>query len=310
MEFISHARSAHLDAILDADKVRVASPFLSDGTVARINNNRHKKFELITRLPTTYNYPAAFIENDPRPLRNAMERMGTKFKLYALPTLHAKLYINSSDSWTGSANFTQNGFSGKQELLLRFNGVNAELDRIFCVYKAQAALVSKANLNALISWIDDGLTEVGFRSSNAASTLDEPEGGGASYDSFLKWLAAYKGPHKQEAKTLLDRANGGNQMSGHVATGFNGVASFLRMNPDLRARLKAYNNTNFGPEILTPLSNFIKKHGNKYKGPNGGQWRNYLSVKIGGVQTTGGAGNSIVTKSLLLMPYYLDSKNI
>ena len=310
MQFISHAKAAVLDTILDSNEVKIASPFLSKNTVSRISTNRHKRFELITRLPRTYHSPVAFIENDPLPLFEAAERMGAKFKLYALPTVHSKIYLNEQNSWTGSANFTDNGFSGKPELLIDFGEKSPDLDAIFKTYVNQSRIVTKKDLRTLLTWLDAGLTEVALRGGNAIATADEPEASGASYEDFVGWLGKYKGPHQADAVVLLNRAKGGNQMSGHVASAFNGVTSFLRKNPALRQAVKKYSNTSFGQEITAPLSAFIKKHGDSYRGPNGGKWRNYLSTRLGGRQTTGGAGNTIVKRTLILLPSYLDHRNL
>ncbi|WP_310084329.1 MULTISPECIES: restriction endonuclease PLD domain-containing protein [unclassified Sphingopyxis] len=304
MRFISHALPSDLDVILDSDKVHVVSPFLSEKTISRININRHKTFSLITRLPKSYNFPSAFIENDPKPLLDAMQRMGSKFRLYALPPVHAKIYINEASSWTGSANFTANGFSGKPEILVDFEQVHPELSRTFRTYLQQSTLITKQNLKALIGWIDEGLTEIS-RPGASKATQDEPEAAGASYESFLAWLRTYQGAHKRDAKVLLNRAEGGNQMSGHVAIAFNGVMSFLRKNPNLISNLLA-NTTGYpGTEVMQPLANFIRQHGDAYKGPRGGKWRSYLSTDLGGRQTGGGAGNVIVRRTLVLIPAYL-----
>lgn len=309
MQFISHANSSHLDTILDSDKVSIISPFLSGKTVSRIDNNRHTAFSIVTRLPSSYNYPSAFIENDPAPLLDAMERMGSKLKVYALPPVHSKIYINENSSWTGSANFTSNGFSGKPELLIDFEEVDSELSKITKLYISSSTRITKQNLKSLLEWIDDGLTEVASRGGSTASP-DMPEAGGASYSDFLAWLRKYKGLHLADAKILVDRADGGNQMSGHVAIAFNGVASFLRKNPNLRTALMANTSGKPGPEVMKPLSKFIKKHGDSYQGPRGGKWRNYLSSDLGGRQTSGGAGNVIVRRTLVLLPAYLKSRGL
>jgi hypothetical protein len=308
MRFISHAQPGDLDTILDSDKVHVVSPFLSAKTVSRISSNRHKTFNLITRLPRLYNFPSAFIENDPKPLLDAMQRMGSKFRIYALPPVHAKIYINETSSWMGSANFTANGFSGKPEILIDFEQVHPELSRTFRTYLQQSTLITKQNLKALVGWIDEGLTEISRHGASKASQ-DEPESAGASYESFVAWLRTYQGVHKRDAQVLLNRAEGGNQMSGHVAIAFNGAMSFLRKNPGLLSNLLANKTGHPGPEVMQPLANFIRQHGDAYQGPRGGKWRNYLSTELGGRQTGGGAGNVIVRRTLILIPAYLRDRS-
>lgn len=236
--------------------------------------------------------------------------MGPKLKIYALPSIHSKIFLNKDRSWTGSANFTNNGFSGKPELLIKFDDVDPNLDKIFGNYLKQSVLVAKSSLMKLQRWIDKGLTEIDCRASRTQQTPDEPESGVASYNDFLTWLANYKQKHKSDAKTLLDRARGGNQMSGHVALAFNGVTSFLRKNPQVRELIDYNTWTQVKPIALKPLASFIKKYGDDYRGPNGGYWRNYLSTDLGGYQTTGGAGNTIVKRCVLLLPQYLDDRGL
>lgn len=310
MRFTGFANPADLDEILDSDAVRVVSPFLSSITLDRISSNRHKSFSLITRLPTSYNSPIAFIENDPAPIIAAIDRMGTKLRILALPSVHSKIFLNENYSWTGSANFTNNGFSGKPELLIRFDGVEPNLDKIFEKYEGQSYLVSKSKLLKLQDWINKGLTEIDSRASRTHQTPDEPEAGVVSYSDFLKWLGSYNGKHKNIATILADRADGGNQMSGHVALAFNGVTSFLRKNPEIRRIIDYKNWTQAEDSALMPLANFIKKYGDEYRGPRGGFWRKYLSTDLGGRQVNGGAGNSIVKRSVLLLPQYLDERGL
>lgn len=111
-----------LDEILLGRSINIASPFYSASTIKMLNMDNAEKVSFITRLPNQYNMPVAYIENDPAPLKRLLERSGNKFSLYALPSLHAKLFMNENSVWMGSANFTLNGFSGKQEIVAKFPG--------------------------------------------------------------------------------------------------------------------------------------------------------------------------------------------
>jgi hypothetical protein len=48
-----------------------------------------------------------------KPLKHAMDQLGSALMVFALPTVHAKLYLAQEQAWLGSANFTRNGFSKK-----------------------------------------------------------------------------------------------------------------------------------------------------------------------------------------------------
>jgi hypothetical protein len=310
MDVTGYAGIEDLEAILDSSSVAVASPFLSPWTLERINPNRHNSFRLITRLPTSFNAPEAFIENDPRPIKNAMELLGRKLAVFALPTLHAKMFFNEHSSWVGSANFTNNGFSGKQELLLRFDGQHPELHSIYKQYIAESKSVSILDINKLIRWMEMGLTEIDNRKSKLGSSPDESELSNASYSDFVNWLSSHNGVKRSIAKHLFVRSTGVNNMSGHIYPAFNGTLSFLRKNPMLITRLEPVTDAQIPADIISKISAFIKKYGDEYRGTKGGYWRSYLSTALGGNQDRGGAGNTVVKKCLVILPLYMKDRGL
>ena len=82
------------------------------------------------------------------------------------------------------------------------------------------------------------------------------------------------------------------------------------MNPDKASKLFSLNDTEIPTAILDHVAAFIKKYGDEYRGTQGGYWRRYLSDSLGGTQTAGGAGNTIVKKCLVLLPIYMRDRGL
>ena len=228
-EIISFPTEEHLKKLLRQPQIDIVSPFHSGGTLKKLRKDRHKKIRLITRLPTVYHSPPASLDNDPRPLRDAMERLGNRLEVFALPEVHAKLYLGAKHSWLGSSNFTINGFSSKEEILLRFDGLPADLSSVFTSYKGKSEKIALAQMEKLVRWVKLGLTRtrptiIKKTAPGQDVAADDPVTSAASYDDFKAWLAGGAGPKKY----ILDRINGKNAMSGHAYLDFNGTAAFLR----------------------------------------------------------------------------------
>lgn len=299
-----------LNAILNSEKLDVVSPFLSKWSLRKIDPEKHKLFRLITRLPEVYHAPVAYLDNDPAPILQAMIAMGKKLQIFALPTVHAKLYMNENSSWVGSANFTKNGFSKKPELLLKFDETPASLVTVFKDYKAQSTLVSLENVQKLNRWCEMGLTKIRSDNPDKNSSPDEAVKVAASFQDFVDWLGKGSGPKQTARKQILAQVNGLNQMSGHVYPAFNGVLAFLRTHPKFIPDLKTANASAIPDDVITSVAKFIRKYGDEYRGVNGGYWRSYLSTQLGGRQVGGGAGNAVVKRSLALLPIYMHDRGL
>ena len=293
-----------LDEILLGRSINIASPFYSASTVNMLNMDNAENVSFITRLPDQYNMPVAYVENDPTPLKRLLERSGNKFSLYALPTLHAKLFMNENSVWMGSSNFTLNGFSGKQEIVAKFSGKQDPWSKIFKSYLSDATRVTQADLDRLIQWIKDGLTRVNRMPEPEDEQVGKTRSAPYSFEDFASWLREKRAPLPELRKHLYERVQGKNFMSGHVRAGFYGATAFL-VTDEGRMKLLAATGTGDVPaQILEDFAEFVRKFGDQYRGPRGGRWRNYLSTKLGGTQTKGGAGDIIVKRCLSLIPLY------
>lgn len=297
-----------LNDIASGSKISVASPFYSSAALNLIAKRRIKSMVFITRLPTQYIMPSAFIENDPNPLADLFSKMNDRLNVYALPSLHAKLYLKDKMAWVGSANLTLNGFSGKPEIVIRFKDTESYWSGVFSDYRSRANLVSKTDLAKLKKWIDLGLTKV--RSQD--NTVERPSGETAyaplTFEDFVEWLAEPGQPHSSIRKHILERVKGKNFMSGHVPPAFHGALAFLRLNSEHRNRLERVSDVSIPADILSEFASFVDEYGDEYRGSQGGYWRNYLSTRLGGAQRSGGAGDTVAKKCLVLIPAYLNAR--
>ena len=294
-----------LEKIVSGRSLRIASPFYSPGLMRSIFKSNIEKLTLITRLPGQYTSPTSFIENDPKPILELLDKFNCNLKVYALPSLHAKLYTRDNKVWVGSSNFSHNGFSGKPEIIIQFSDRANEWLKIFNEYKKLASPVNISDLLKLQNWIDRNLTKIKNSDRNISHSNSEASHPALSFEDFVDWLSHSDQPHSNIRQHLVDSVQGKHYMSGHVPYGFHGAMTFLRQNSDLFEVLGKVENQKIPESVLSRFAFFIEENGDEYRGPRGGVWRNYLSTKLGGKQTRGGAGDTIAKKCLILVPAYL-----
>ena len=284
------------------------SPFYSSASLGKINPKKTKSVSFITRLPDEYSMPPSFIDNDPAPLVKLHSKMGESLSVYALPELHAKLYLHECATWVGSSNFTNYGFSGKQELLIQFKGKSEELQQVFDRYLDDAVQITMHNLSDLSRWTSLGLTTIRGQHHAITGIYKKTSKTPFSIEDFDEWLADSTQPHPKTRKHIHDRLHGHNQMSGHVRMAFNGVMAFINKNSKLMSSLVHINDQSIPDDILEKFRAFIHEFGDEYRGAQGGYWRKYLSTQLGGEQTAGGAGDIIPKKCLVLVPAYITAR--
>lgn len=293
------------DEITDGDTLDIISPFYSAWSIGRLPARPTTRIRLITRLPEQYHSAPFVLENDPRPLKKAMDKLGSRLTIFALPSVHAKLYICPQTAWLGSANFTRNGFSGKGELLLRISPVQDNIRATFHRFIGQSVRVQATDVSFLINCLRDGITKLALQPSAGGALGDNLETiASVSYEEFATWLAS-----RPDAGYILDRVSNKNRMSGHVYSGFYGVSAFLRLNPKL-GRALAKSEPGAESMTLEKLADFVRKYGSKFGGPRGGTWNSKLSIRLGGLQSGGGAGDVVVKHLLPLVASYLRHKRV
>ena len=307
-EIISFPTTSELNRILGEGPIDLISPFYSGWSLQKLMPDRHSRVRFITRLPSSFLSPPPFLENDPKPLQAAMSRLGNALTVYALPHVHAKLYLTPATGWVGSSNFTRNGFSGIGELLLRFSPPSRALRRTFDIFRVRAKPVTEENIQFLVDNVRLGLTRLSPDLDAGKDSPDASIDAVSSYDDFAKWLKGRNG--NENALYINERMHNKYRMSGHVYSGFHGTFIFLRENQVIGRELLKTPGLPIPDKILDELSKFVRRYGDKFGGPRGGTWRSKLSVRLGGVQTGGGAGDVMVKRLLIEVPRYMNHKHL
>lgn len=308
MKIIPFPTITELNRILSDNKIDIVSPFYSGWALQKLTPKRHSKVRFITRLPTSFSSPPPFLDNNPRPLAEAMSRLGDSLTVYGLPNVHAKLYLTDTSGWLGSANFTRTGFSGIAELLLRFTPPSDDLRDAFDMFRNESQRVTEKNVEFLVRNVQSGLTRLRPDLEVSKTSGDVPIEDAISYDDFEKWLVRNK--RHDNAGYIVARIHNKFRMSGHAYSGFHGTFSFLSKNPHLRRRLLKTRHDAIPNDILDRLSDFVQQFGDRFGGPRGGTWRSKLSVRLGGVHTGGGAGDTLVKRLLIEVARYMKQKDL
>jgi hypothetical protein len=293
-----------IDRILNCSTIDIVSPFYSRWALRKLEKRRYSRVRLITRLPNEYHTAPTFLENDPRPLKITMKKLGIDLQVFRFPSVHAKLYLSTDSAWAGSANFTQNGFSGKAELLLNFPPPFNDLSEIFDRYLTKSVRINIDNIQFLIDCVKLGLTTLSPERQIRPESPDTPVAEAVSYEDFGEWLKS----RGQEGQYLIDRIGNKYRMSGHVFSGYHGILAFLMKEKGIGSRLLGVGSPN--ERILIRLAGFVKKYGSKYGGPRGGIWNSKLSRRLGGTQSGGGAGDVVVKRLLIEVPQYMRHKHL
>ncbi len=304
---ITFPTALELDSILNEDRIDIVSPFYSRWALQKLTPARHARVRIITRLPITFLSPPTFLDNDPRPLKDVMSRLGNALSVYALPTVHAKLYLNNNAGWLGSANFTQNGFSGIGELILRCGPPLEDLKSAFEDFRKEATPITDDNVQFLVESVRSGLTRLRPKPEGSEFSGDIPTSDTVTYEDFGQWLRRRR---SEIATYLTQRMHNKYRMSGHAYSGFHGTYRFLLKNPETGRILLAQRDLPIPDGILDKLAVFVRRYGDKFGGPRGGTWKSKLSTRLGGVQIGGGAGDVLVKRLLIEVPRYMHEKQL
>ena len=125
-------------------------------------------------------------------------------------------------------------------------------------------------------------------------------------EDFGAWLS----PSNPTQLAIINSLKNKNRMVGHAYSAFNGVLQFLLRNPSIAKDIIANPSASTSEGVTSKLTAFIVKYGDKYGGPRGGTWRSKLSTKLGGIQTTGGAGDTVVRRFMVTLPKYMRQRSL
>jgi hypothetical protein len=204
----------------------------------------------------------------------------------------------------GERKFHSQRLLQKGELLVRVSPCGDDLPKIFRSFLSASTRVSKSDVDFLISCVGSGLTKIDPIQNFGVESGDVPVSEAISYEDFGRWLES-----QDDSDYIRDRISNKNRMSGHVYSGFHGISSFILKNPDIARQLLKGKRSD-DAAILDRLGDFVRRYGAKFGGPRGGTWNSKLSVRIGGTQSGGGAGDAVVKRLLIDVPRYMRDKNL
>jgi hypothetical protein len=217
--------------------------------------------------------------------------------LYCSPDAHAKAYVGKSGALVGSANLTLRGFGGGLELLQYSHG-HSSVDfvrRRLTKYCKRMDRVEIKMLEAFIKQNEKRITEL-RRNVRNEDRLPRLHSGQrrhfGDYDGFLNWLHSLK---SVSAKEVYERANGKNQLSGHIHRNFYGLRQFFLAYPemiDMFVKLDSDAYKLSADRIQEKrLKKFVKQYANDEEDFVLNIWKTYLPVECGG--RAGGHGGTI-----------------
>lgn len=298
-----------LQSVIAGRQLKFIAPFVRRGALDYIVPLSHDMVKLIVRLPRTVNDPLVRLDNDPRDLIDLIDRMGPKIRIFALPGVHTKLYLNGVHAYYGSANFTSTGFGGKPESLLSTTdpATYQLFQEFFDRYLSESTRVTMPYLNVLRRRLELG--EIEYTSNPEHPDSLTARKGGDDVADFRNWLAELNELDGDYIEDRFDPAAGYN-MGGHVQSAFPGLRQFLRENLDLIPSLarQHYTQRTFwqqNPEPIRRLRDFVILKGHGFPANGGGAWRYKLPPFLGGPGPNGGGkGSGLIARMLIYLSRY------
>lgn len=307
-ELIDRPSQYTLDRVLDGACLDLVAPFATRGALQQLDPARHDRVRIVTRLPRPFDALPRRLDNDPRHFIDLMARFGRNVHVYAMPSVHTKLYLNGSEAFYGSANLTSFGFGSNPESLLVTSDTSTyrRLSAMFSDYRTRSERVSKAFLDKLARYLLRGALEYSPAPEQPVLLRANPVGDDEAH--FRSWLRRQPGYDPVYIEARFDPASGYN-MVGHAQSGFPGIRAFLRDNLDLIPTLA---NATYSPrafwrshqDVASRLREFIILRGHGFPAAGGGDWRRKLPASLGGWSTGGGRGSGLVARLLIFLARY------
>lgn len=290
---IDRPGQATLTRLLNGPRLDLIAPFARRGPLAQLDPAHHQRVRLIVRLPRPGDPLPKRLENDPRDLIAVLNRFGAQASVFGLPGVHTKLYLNGTEAFYGSANFTNFGFGGNPESLLATTdaGTYADLAALFATYLAASTRLSLAHLRQLEQALLAGRVEYMATPEQPVILRRNAAADGAA--AFRAWLATQPGQDPIYIEDRFDPARGYN-MGGHVQSALPGIRAFLGDNLDLIPVLAqaTYSQHRFWyayPTAKARFADFVQTQGHRFPGNGGGAWARKLPTSLGGQPGFGGA---------------------
>jgi hypothetical protein len=296
-----------LRAILRGGSPTLVTAYYGGGMLRRMAADAPAGIQLLVRMPVPSMAIPKVLPNDPTPLLAFMKRR-TSAQVFASSSIHAKIFVSDAQAIIGSANLSGTGFSGAAEACLSTTdtGSIAILRTAAQDFIAGSEAIDQRYVRALVAAVEAGQSSVSVApdATLASQILEEGQAGNPSFDSFKDWLGRQKRP---EARELLEYANGRNNMSGHVYTGYHGLCLMFRMDPGWARTLISKNwMAPSIPHEMQRISGFVGQNPGLIRGKVSAVWEDsYLPRNLGGSVGGGGAGEGVLRRMMTLIPRFL-----
>ena len=303
-----------LARLMNGARLDLIAPFARRGPLEQLDRARHHRVRIIVRLPRPGDPLPTRLENDPRDLIALVRRLGSQVSVFGLPGVHTKLYLNGTEAFYGSSNFTNFGFGENPESLLSTSdpGTYASLSAMFTNYLGASTRLSIGYLGQLTRALLNGRVE--YIATPEQPVILKRNAAADSEAAFRAWLATQPGPDPTYIEARFDPAQGYN-MGGHVQSALPGIRAFLSDNLDLIPVLARANYTPHGFWRANAVAQlrfcqFVQTEGHRFPGHAGGAWSRKLPVSLGGQPgfggTAGGRGSGLIARMLIYLSRYAE----
>jgi hypothetical protein len=219
---------------------------------------------------------------------------GTQVELAIGKFAHAKFYVGSEAALIGSANLTTRGLAGLgHEAMSHFSLKSPAQASVRAGISRYMAGLQRIKLDELESFVAENLEIVcAKRKKQNYPNLesrppkivqsDRPDRLG-TYNEFLNWL---KNVNSEAAIEILARANGKNNLSGHIYRNFFGLRQYLLYAPDTQRRFAKESEDDYrlskDPDTESEIRGFVLNHASDEDNFSLETWKTYLPQECGG----------------------------
>jgi hypothetical protein len=315
-DLIDRPDAATLTDVVSGRRLDLIAPFSRRFALDRLRPGDHDTVRIITRLPPPGVPIPRLLDNDPGDFVRLLERMGQRVRVFGLPAVHTKLYLNGTAAYFGSANFTGGGFGRRPEALLvtTDQATYAHLAALFDEYLQESVRLPLGHLRALRQSLERGRTAL-IAAPEQPVTLRRNRRGDDEAD-FRNWLPLGRDGDADYIEARFD-PGAGYAMTGHTQSAFPGIRAFLRDNLDLVPSLAAasYVKRLFWqerPELVQRFRRFVEVEGHRFPARGGGAWEHKLPEFLGGTPgggpRRGGRGSGLIARMLIFLARYAIDK--
>lgn len=303
---------------LDGQNLDIATAYYTAGALRALRDARPKRLRFMCRID--FRSTAEWVQGGINPaalyqLLSYCRDQGVRVNLFGHPDAHAKFYIGQRCALIGSANLTMKGFGGGTEVLWRLNSA-AQLRTVRRSAGRYVRLLRPIDLAELGTYVEQHREEVAQAQRTARRKRDDQERLPAysrdrhvrfgNYEDYQRFLAAFNDP---AAREILARAQGKNNLQGHIHSNFYGLRQFLLAYPQHKRRFETESPVRYSlsrdADTERDLDNFVTHQAVDEDDFSLDTWRTYLPRECGGRAGRHGGTIGNLNRMLPLVARYL-----